>query len=144
MNQARYRSLVLVTFTLCLVSAFIDILVPGLLAPELAEAQKVLYSAASGGWHVLANFLALAASIAMITAMLGLWRFSAWAPKFSLLATLLLVAANSMLGGVAVSGVAFAIHTVSWLTWGTALLVPFLSPYSSWFKHTAQAAPVAV
>jgi hypothetical protein len=144
MNQARYRSLVLLTFTLCFTSAFIDILVPGLLSLELAEAQKVIYSASSGGGHGLANLLAWVASIAMPIAMLGLWRFSVWGPKFGVLATLLLVAANAMLGGIAVSGVAFAIHTFSWLTWGAALLVPFLNPYSSWFKHSTHTAAVSV
>ncbi|RVU47058.1 hypothetical protein [Rubrivivax rivuli] len=140
MTQSQFRNLVLVTFALCWTSALVDFLFPSLLTDELLRAKNSLNQQWTGTSAVAFMLLSLTSTVLMTAAMYGLWSFKTWGPKLALFATVLPLLVVMQYGGLVQSGVAYSLHAASWLTWGASLLIPFLSPYSTWFK-TAQPTP---
>ena len=140
MTQSQYRTLVLVTFALCWSSALVDFLFPSLLTDELLRAKISLNLQWTGASAVAFMLLSLTSTIVMTAAMYGLWSFKTWGPKLALFATALPLLVVMQYGGMVQSGVAYSLHVASWLTWSASLLIPFLNPYSTWFK-TVQPTP---
>ena len=143
MTQSHYRSLVTVTLALGLASALVDFLFPSLLTDELLRAKISLNQQWTGASAVAFMLLSLTSSIVMTSAMYGLWSFKTWAPRLALFATVLPLIVVMQYGGLVQSGVAYSLHIASGLTWGASLLIPFLSPYSSWFKTTQDTPAIA-
>ena len=140
MTQSQYRTLVLVTFALFWSSALVDFLLPSLLTDELLRAKNSLNQQWTGASAVALMLLSLTSTMVMTAAMYGLWSFKTWGPRLALFATVLPLIVVMQYGGLVQSGVAYSIHFASWLTWGASLLIPFLNPYSTWFK-TVQPSP---
>jgi hypothetical protein len=142
MTTFQYRTLVLVSLALCWASAFLDQLVPRLLPEALKQAEIAAYAGQAPNWMMFVLVLAIASVLGMLAASYGLLRFRPWAPKFAVLATGLLIVTSATVEAVAISGIAFSVHALSWLCWGSAVLLSFTHPVKAWF--VAEKRPEAI
>lgn len=132
MNRSHFRALLVISFLAALASGLVDSLIPGLLAEDLdaqLDAEIATYSELQ---LVLVPIVALPLLLVAIIATIGLYCFSAWAPKLNLIVTIIGIVVLPLLGSNIQSGIAAALATASSYAWGACILISFLPIYSRW------------
>lgn len=140
MTKGQYRTIILLSILTGLASAYIDVVFPSLL-PEGALDAIAADPTEEPVWKLV--FLVLVALVAVATCLsgtFGLFFFRPWAPKLSLVGTVLTVPTLMLLGVNLSSGVAAALSYASTGLWGAVLLLSFLPEYRSWFRDSSRAA----
>jgi hypothetical protein len=130
-TPAGYRALIAVSILLGLAGGALDVLVPSLLPQAFTTAMEVEDPFAS---PVLLQ-VTLVAAVATLAAVIGLWLFRPWAPRWALLASVLGMPICVQQGANAFSGWSMMLVDLSSMTWGAVLALTFFSPLRGRFAH---------
>ena len=131
MTPARYRTLIAVSILLGLAGGALDVLLPSLLPQAFTTAMEVEDPLAS---PVLLQ-VTLVAAVATLAAVIGLWLFRPWAPRWALLTSVLSLPIYVLQGANAFSGWSMMLVDLSSMTWGAVLALTFFSPLRGRFAH---------
>ena len=131
MTPLVYRFLIAASTVLGLAGAMLDVLVPSLLPAALTAATEAQEPLNSTAWLLVGGAIAVAG----LAAMVGLWLFRPWAPRWALVTTALSVALFVPQGANAVSGWSMALTDLSSILWGAVLALTFFSPLSARFAR---------
>ena len=131
MTPAGYRALIAVSILLGLAGGALDVLVPSLLPQAFTTAMEVEDPFAS---PVLLQ-VTLVAAVATLAAVIGLWLFRPWAPRWALLTSVLGMPICVLQGANAFSGWSMMLVDLSSMTWGAVLALTFFSPLRGRFAH---------
>jgi hypothetical protein len=131
MTPLVYRLLIAASTALGLAGAMLDVLLPALLPAAFTAAMEAQGSLDSTAWLLVGGAIAVAG----LAAMVGLWLFRPWAPRWALATTALSVAIFVPQGANAVSGWSMALTDLSSMLWGAVLALTFFSPLSARFAR---------
>lgn len=131
MTPARYRALIAVSILLGLAGGALDLLVPSLLPPAFTTAMEAEDPFAS---PVLLQVV-LVAAVATLAAVVGLWLFRPWAPRWALLTSAFSMPIYVLQGANMFSGWSMMLVDLSSMTWGAVLALTFFSPLRGRFAR---------
>ena len=141
MTVRHFRLLVVASLVLGVLGGFIDLSFPGLLPDGFHRAQEANDSAVSGLRLALLGLLGAATLFVLLACSYGLYMLRPWAPRLSLLATVLGLLLVLISGAYAQSGLAIAVSYLASYSWGAVVLVAFLPPFSEQFRRRADSPP---
>ena len=98
---------------------------------SLAAAFDAETAAAHASWQVIT--LLLGFLVAVVTGLVGLFKYKAWGPTLSLYTTVAGLAAWPFLGSSLSSGLEASLNEAATLTWGAILALSYFSPVSERF-----------
>jgi hypothetical protein len=135
-SKMSFRIFVITTFVVSTIGALIDPLFPELLPEQIRLANEISVKEILESELKMIIFLCLSAFIAIagIASILGLVMFKQWAPKLTLVATLVSYFILAMAGPIGMSGIAIALTTLSLNMFGAIVAIAFLSPIAVEFK----------
>jgi hypothetical protein len=131
MTPPVYRLLIAASTVLGFAGALLDVLMPSLLPAAFTAAMEAQAPLHSNAWLLVGGVVAVAG----LAAMVGLWLFRPWAPRWALVTTALSVALFVTQGATAVSGWSTALTDLSSMLWGAVLALTFFSPLSARFAR---------
>lgn len=132
MTRNLFRLLLLLSLSLCIVSAVMDMLFPNLISPAITAAveNEALPPITESAWFVT---VAITLVIASIICTIGLFFFRRWARIGALYTTVLFFGAYPIFGASVMSGWASALNEASLILWGAVLAVAYFSPIQDQF-----------
>ncbi|MFH1660001.1 MAG: hypothetical protein ABIG35_11885 [Pseudomonadota bacterium] len=113
----------------------IDYLFPNLVPQPLATALEAIEQP---DWAVHPAFLWLIVVFLVVAggaSVIGLFRFSSWAPKLALAFSVILFILQPFSGVAVVSGLSMALNDLSASLWGAVLLAAFFSQVKEHFSN---------
>ena len=131
MTPLVYRLLIAASTVLGFAGPLLDVLMPSLLPAAFTAAMEAQDPLHSNAWLLVGGVVAVAG----LAAMVGLWLFRPWAPRWALATTALSVAFIVLQGANAVSGWSMALTDLSSMLWGAVLALTFFSPLSARFAR---------
>lgn len=131
MTPLVYRLLIVASTVLGLGGGMLDVLVPALLPAAFTAAMEAQEPLDSTAWLLVGGAIGLAG----LGALVGLWLFRPWAPRWALVTTALSVALFVPQGANAVSGWSMVLTDLSSMLWGAVLALTFFSPLSARFAR---------
>ena len=141
MTTTLYRLLLTAATILGIFGASLDFAFPSLLPEAFHHAQQAYHAQQAQDDAAFPLPLVLLVTIGgigivlLIVSTYGLYRFRAWAPRLSIIATMVLLLATPFSGALVQSGIAVTICYLSSYLWGAALVLSFVPPLSAQFKR---------
>lgn len=130
-----FRVLLIASLLVAILGGTIDLVFPDLLAEAFHQAMEAEALAISMPRVFLLGALGVVLLITTLAAYYGLYMLRPWAPKLSLLITVLALPFVALAGAAAQSGYAAAALYLSAYCWGAVLLLAFLPPFSNQFQR---------
>ena len=128
MSVRMFRLILIAFIVSSLAGAFIDTLIPGLVPDAFLKAQEaqdeLLFTS---GYLIFIGLAVITVLVTFVVAIIGLYRFRPWAPKLSLVITVISYPIVGMSGASAMSGVALAVMDLSATCWGVVLAAAYFS-----------------
>ncbi len=132
MSKSAYRWLVVVSCVIPALSMLGDATVfSHLIPPEIKEAvgRHAAQQIEDAGWGTLALAAAgIALLLAVPVLLYGLFRFKAWAPKFSIWFCVLAYVFVPFAGVSVQSGITYSAVALGSMLWGMVVVLPYVSP----------------
>jgi Na+-driven multidrug efflux pump len=133
MTVQYFRLLLIVSVIIGVIGGGIDLVFPELLTEVFHEAQ-----AEYAQYETFSTWFLLFITAAVVTAIVsfyGLYRLRPWAPRFSLVSTLLGLLFVVCSGPSAQSGIAVAACYLSSYMWGALIVLAFSAPFNAHFQR---------
>ena len=132
-----FRGFIVLGVLLSVLGAAVDLLVPGSVPAELAEAYASVSAIEDATLISLAGLsvFALALAIVGIVALIGLYFFKRWGRRLSLAITVISVLIYPALGPAVYSGWALMLTVSSVMLWGAVLAMAYFSVLQSRFEQ---------
>ena len=131
MSLTQYRFLIAVSVVSLILSAVVDLLFTDLLPPAFAEAllqQDAIRM--NSEWFLLYAICTIVILILGAVSTVGLYLLRNWAPKLSLIVTLISLPFGLCME-LAMSGLAATLFIISCMAWGAILAIAFFAPPQS-------------
>jgi uncharacterized membrane protein (DUF2068 family) len=137
MTKSQYRTIVLLSFTLGLIGAFLDFVIPSLI-PEAIRKAQAEHDAAMSMTRQFIGVLFIFGGVGLSwIAIYGLYRFRRWAPRLAVVGTVISLFALPVFNFTSQSGFASAFISLSTSLWGAAVVLCYVNPYREWFQVEA-------
>ena len=138
MNERYYRLLVIASVAVGLVGALFDTLFPSLLPQSFRDAQQIHDAGFSTLHLIVAMLLGIVSAVLYVASIYGLYRFRSWAPRLSIITTVILIVVCPFTGVWVQSGVTVSFSYLASYLWGAVLVLPFTPPLKARFaQHDA-------
>lgn len=135
MTPKLFRILLASSLLTAALGSGIDYLFPNLVPQPLASALEAIeqpeWAVHPAFMWLIVLFMAVAGSATII----GLFRFSSWAPKLALAFSMVLFLLQPFSGVTVVSGLSMALNDLSASLWGAVLLAAFFSQIRERFSN---------
>lgn len=135
MSTRQYRALLIASIIVGLVGGGIDLVFPQLVPEAFHQAQ----TAHDNAFSTVSLFLFVGFGVfgvaLLFASSYGLYRFRPWAPRLSLISTVLCLLCWSFSGAFAQSGVAIAISYFSSYLWGAVIILAYVQPLNTLFSR---------
>lgn len=129
--------MLLFSFALGLVGAFLDFAIPSLVPSVILKAVQEHDAAMSMTRQFIGVLLIFAGVGLSWLAMYGLYRFRRWAPRLAVVGTVISLLALPVFNFTSQSGFASAFISLSTSLWGAAVVLCYIDPYRAWFEGEA-------
>jgi hypothetical protein len=130
-----FRLLLIASLILGLIGGGIDFVYPGLLPQVFQQAQKTHDATISITHMQLLLIMTIAVILTTAASYYGLYRFRPWAPRLSLISSVLGLFLALFFGAYAQSGLASATSYLSCYMWGAVLALAYSTPFSTQFQR---------
>lgn len=135
MTSSQFRILLIASTILGILGGAVDLLIPGILPEHFAKAQELEDNTLSNFVVFGGLVVALVLLVGTVLAVVGLYRFRTWAPRFALALTALGFLITPAFGATAQSGLAVALMELACTLWGAVLTLAYFSPIASQFER---------
>lgn len=131
MSLTQYRFLIVIFIVTGIISVVVDLLFTGLLPSAFAEALLQQDAVRMNSeWFLTYAIFAIVILIINAVSTVGLYLLRSWAPKLSLIVTLISLPFGLCME-LAMSGLAATLFIISCMAWGAILAIAFFAPPQS-------------
>jgi formate-dependent nitrite reductase membrane component NrfD len=135
MTVGYFRLLVVVSLIIGIIGGTVDLVFPALMPEPIQQAQELQNSALSMARVFFVGGLAFVLLILLIPCFYGLYMLRPWAPRLSLIVSVLSLVVVVASGTYAQSGLALAMSYLGSNIWGAVLVIALCPPFNAHFKR---------
>jgi hypothetical protein len=138
MTPGNYRRLLVASVVLGIIASLLDMMFPSALPTVLVQAKEAEFKSWSNSFAQLMTTASLFLIALKLISVVGLYRFSSWAPRLALISTALGILLNIPIGVEISSGWAAFLTELSITSWGVVLTLSYFSPLKNRFARAGQ------
>lgn len=135
MTTTQYRSLLIASLLVGILGGGMDLAFPALLPEGFHQAQELHDAGIPTPRLILVFGLGIVALVLYVACLYGLYRFRSWAPRLSVVGTVVAMAIFPLSGAFAQSGAAISASYLASYLWGAALVLAYVPPISAKFRR---------